>query len=305
MTTPSISPREELGAKLACAYAGAAWGLFWIPLRALEDANISGAWPSVLFFLIPTVVFAPIAIVRWRHIVAGGMKPQIMGLLCGGAIAIYANSVIYTEVVRAMLLYYTTPIWSILLARLWLGEAIQNRHVVAITIGIAGMLVILNVDKGFPLPRNMGDWFGVACAVIWAMGAVSLRAAPNYHAADLTWSFLFWSTVTAVVMALMPFAPPPPAMSDVVATLPWMIPAMIVIVIPAMFAVMWGAPKLNPGVVGLFFLTEIVVGAITAAIWAGEPFGWREGIGVVLISLAGVVEILYAPVRRLFGKVSS
>ena len=31
----------ENRAKLACLYAGAVWGLFWIPLRALEDAILS------------------------------------------------------------------------------------------------------------------------------------------------------------------------------------------------------------------------------------------------------------------------
>ena len=45
-------------------------------------------------------------------------------------------------------------------------------------------------------------------------------------------------------------------------------------------------------------MTELSVGGITAAIWANEPFGMRELIGIVLISLAGLVEFLYAPLRR-------
>jgi drug/metabolite transporter (DMT)-like permease len=56
---------------------------------------------------------------------------------------------------------------------------------------------------------------------------------------------------------------------------------------------MWGTPKLNPGLVGLLFMTEISVGAITAALWSGDPFGWREAIGVVLISAAAVMESLW------------
>jgi len=51
-------------------------------------------------------------------------------------------------------------------------------------------------------------------------------------------------------------------------------------------------------VVGLLFMTEVSVGAITAAIWAGEPFGWRELAGVVLISMAGLSEYFYYPVLR-------
>lgn len=299
MTQPIVTPRQEYAAKLSCAFGGAAWGLFWIPLRALEDANVSGAWPTVLFFLVPCLILIPLFALRWRSILAGGLKPQVMGILCGSAIAIYANSVLYTDVIRAMLLYYMTPIWSIFLARLLLGESINFRSVLAIALGVAGMMIILHVDKGFPWPQNLGDWFGLLSGVVWAFGAVALRSAPDFHAVDLTCSFLFWSMVAAVAMAFMPFAPPPPSFDDVMATMWWLVPATLVVVVPAFYAVMWGAPKLNPGVVGLFFLTEIVVGAITVAIWADEPFGVREITGVLLISLAGVLELIYGPIRRL------
>lgn len=300
--TPEYAAGEVTKAKLACAYAGAAWGLFWIPLRQLEGAGVAGIWPSVFFFLVPTVIVLPVLFFRWRQIIAGGIRPQLIGLVCGSAIAIYANSVIYTEVVRAMLLYYMTPVWSILLARVWLGERISASGMIAIVIGSAGMMVILHVDSGFPWPNNLGDWLGLLSGIVWAVGAVMLRETPDYHAVDLTWAFLFWSSAAALIFAFLPFAPPPPLLGNVVATLPWLVPSAMVIVVPALFAVMWGAPKLNPGVVGLLFMTEITVGALTAAIWANEPFGAREIIGVALISLAGIVEIVFAPVQRLLGR---
>ena len=42
-------------------------------------------------------------------------------------------------------------------------------------------------------------------------------------------------------------------------------------------------------------MTEISVATVTAAIWAGEPFGLREIVGVVLISSAGLAESLPLP----------
>ena len=45
-------------------------------------------------------------------------------------------------------------------------------------------------------------------------------------------------------------------------------------------------------------MTEISVGAVTAAIWANEPLGARELTGVALITLAGLCEFLYAPIRK-------
>ena len=54
----------EFKAKLACLYAGAVWGLFWIPLRALEEAGIHGLWIIVVYFLVPTIFLMPV--ILWR-----------------------------------------------------------------------------------------------------------------------------------------------------------------------------------------------------------------------------------------------
>ena len=75
-----------------------------------------------------------------------------------------------------------------------------------------------------------------------------------------------------------------------VGVLPWLVPVLFAIVIPGSFAAMWGASHLNPGIVGLLFMTEISVGTLTAAIWANEPFGLREIVGIVLITSAGLAE---------------
>ncbi len=294
------SERVELWAKIACAYGGAAWGLFWIPLRALNDSGVGGPWPTVLFFVVPTILFVPIFVRRWRPIFASGLRLHFICMVIGAAVAMYSNSMLYTEVVRAMLLYYMTPIWSLILARVWLGEKITPIRLLAIAIGVAGMLVILWSDAGFPWPRNLGDWIGLASGIIWAVGAVMMRETPDFHALDMTAAFLMWTAIAALIMAMMPFAPSPPVMSSVVSVLPWLIPATLVVIVPTFFAVMWGAPKLNPGVVGLLFLTEISVGAATAAVWANEPFGVRELTGILLITLAGIVEFVGPPlVRRL------
>ena len=37
-------------------------------------------------------------------------------------------------------------------------------------------------------------------------------------------------------------------------------------------------------------MTEIVVGSISVALLAGEPFGYQEVIGIILISSASMIE---------------
>ena len=57
---------------------------------------------------------------------------------------------------------------------------------------------------------------------------------------------------------------------------------------------LWGPKYLSPGIVGLLLMTEIIVGAISVALLAGEPFGIRELIGVLLIAGASMLEPLLA-----------
>ena len=284
--------RTETLAKLACAYSGVVWGLFWIPLRALDDLGITGAWATVLFYLVPALLMLPIMARRWRRLLAGGLGLQLTGMVTGLALVLYADALIYTDVIRAMILFYLTPVWSTLLARLYLAEPITGVRWLAIALGFAGLLVIFGVDVGVPLPESVGDWMGLASGFAWAVAAVRMRGDDTSHAIEFTSLHFFWGAPLAVAIALLPLtgahqAPDPAAAASV---LPWLVPTLVAIVVPGSFAAMWGASHLNPGIVGLLFMTEISVGTLTAALWAGEPFGLREIVGIVLITSAGVLE---------------
>ena len=286
--------RTETLAKLACAYSGVVWGLFWIPLRALDGSGITGAWATALFYLVPAVLFLPILVWRWRAIRAGGPGLLLTGLVTGIALVLYADGLVYTEVVRAMLLYYLTPVWSTLLARLFLGEAITPLRWLAIALGLCGLLVILGIDVGAPLPRNLGDWMALGAGIFWAVAAVRMRGDTKNHALEFTSLHFVLGAPVALLIALLPIAGAhaPPDAATATGVLPWLVPVLVIIVVPGSFAAMWGAYHLNPGIVGLLFMTEISVGTATAAIWAGEPFGLREIVGIVLITSAGLAESL-------------
>jgi len=286
-------------ASLACAYSGVAWGLFWIPLRGMDSAGVTDAWATVLFYGMPLVLFSPWIIKNWRRIVRCGWSLHFIGIATGVSLAFYSNALLYTEVIRGLVLYYTTPVWSLLLARIVLGEKITTARILAIMFGLAGMLVMFGIDLGVPWPRNIGDWMALIGAMGWAVAAVLLRKDDGSRSMEICSVYFFYGVIAAIVLAISPMAGEIefPDWSVIVDVLPWTIPVAI-IVIPGAYAAFWGAPHLNPGVVGLLFMTEISVGGITAAIWANEPLGVRELTGIGLITLAGLSEFFYAPMRR-------
>ena len=293
----------KVRASLACAYSGVAWGLFWIPLRGMDNAGVTDAWATVLFYGVPLILFSPWIFRNWRRIARCGWSLHFIGIATGVSLAFYSNALLYTEVVRGLVLYYTTPVWSLLLARMVLGETITPARVIAIVLGFAGMLVMFGVDLGFPWPKNIGDWMALIGAMGWAVAAVLLRKDDGSRSMEICAVYFFYGVIAAIVLALSPMAGDIdfPDWSTVAGVLPWAIPIAI-IVIPGAYAAFWGAPHLNPGVVGLLFMTEISVGGLTAAIWANEPLGLRELSAIALITLAGLTEFLYAPMRKALSR---
>jgi len=282
--------KPETLAKIAVAYSGFVWGLFWIPVRALDGAGVHGLWSSMVFYAIPGLLVLPILALRWRQHLAGGRWLVLLGLATSVPLVCYSIAVLYTDVIRAMLLFYLTPIWSTILARLFLKERITPVRHAAIAMAMLGILAIFRVDERLPWPENAGDWAALVAGFGWAVASVLLRFDRGTHAVEFTVQNFLWSAIAVTIAALAFAAGPPPSLHLVAAQLWWLVPTLIAVVMTGVYAALWGAPKLSPGLVGLLFMTEISVGSITAALWSGDPFGPREIVGIVLISLAGILE---------------
>ncbi|GIR85450.1 MAG: hypothetical protein CM15mP85_20740 [Rhodobacterales bacterium] len=289
-----VSTSVEFKAKLACLYAGAVWGLFWIPLRALEDAGINGLWITVVYFLIPTICLIPIVLSRWQHVKQGGISLQLTTMLSGGALLLYSTSIVYTDVVRAMLLFYLTPIWATILARIFLGDLITPSRIIAMLLAILGMLTIFGLGARFPIPQNIGDWLGIGSGFLWAVAMVRIRMSESHSAIELTAGFFQWSLIFSAGAAFLLAPSQIPKIEQVLPALPLLLIFMALLVLPGTYASLWGPKYLSPGIVGLLFMTEIIVGAISVALLAGEPFGIRELMGVLLIAGASMLEPLLA-----------
>ena len=295
--------RSENNAKIACTAAGAIWGLYWIPVRALHDAGIQGLWATAVFYLVPFVLMLPIGLLRWRQIISAGWMMQGIAIIGGLCLVLYSTAFLYTDVIHATLLYYLTPIWSALLARVWLKEAITRDRTLAIILGTVGLLIVLNLDQGLPIPRNSGDWMALVSGLIWALFAnVMRRSESSYDTVDVLFSWFFWATIIAVTLGLLQILdrPDPPSAEQIITVLPWLIPVVLFLIIPGFYAITWGVPLLNPGTVGVLFMTEISVGAISAALLTDEPFGVREILGVILITVAGLTEVVVPILGTLF-----
>jgi drug/metabolite transporter (DMT)-like permease len=233
-----------------------------------------------------------VTIWRWKYVKRGGFQLQLTAIISGGALLLYSTSIVYTDVVRAILLFYLTPVWGIILGRIFLGDKISTPRIIAMILAIIGMLTIFGLGAKFPLPQNLGDWLGLCSGFMWAIAMVLINKNKNHSTIELTVGFFQWSLILSLFAAVLLSPNNLPSFDKIVPVIPLMLTFMVLLILPGTYASLWGPKYLNPGVVGLLFMTEIVVGAISVAILAGEPFGIREITGVLFIAGASMLEPL-------------
>lgn len=288
--------RERQLAKLAVAFAGIAWGLYWVPLRALQAAGLPPFDAFVAFQLVPLAFALPALLLRGKAIWERRYVLLLLGAALSIPMAIYSTALLHTDILRAMVLFYLMPVWSTLLERLVLGVHISRVRALSIGLAAAAMAVMFGGQTGLPWPQNTGDWLALAAGATWSGATVLMHRFPAQRATDLSAVyFLVAAAVTLVLTRIMPLQAP---IGVTAAQLWWLVPTTLVIVVSSVVTSMWGVPRISPGLSGLLFMTEIAAGAVSASLWAGEPFGPHQLAGVILIALAGALESIVALVFR-------
>ena len=283
---------SEFTAGIALLVGGAMWGLYWIPVRFLEHQGLTGSWPGIVLYVAALIGLVPF-LGRYRSVLFSYWRGLLLsGVFTGAAFSLYTTSLVYTDVVRSILLFYLTPVWGTVLGMLFLGERLAGRRILGLVFGIGGLFVVLGGEQGVPLPRNTGDWLALFSGMAWAMGSLGLYRAqgtpvPIQVLAFLTGALLVAGLGIAVEQQLGLVAPTREVFSSVA---PYALLSAL-FVLPMLFLTIWPATILSPARVGLLLMSEVVVGLFSAALLSGEPFGFRELVGAALIVGAAVLEI--------------
>ncbi len=271
----------------------AAWGLFWIPLRAFEQHGLGPAWATLAQFLTPLAIMTPFAVTRLLRKKPAGFAQYRSGLLIGGAVALYLESLLLTDVARALILFYAMPAWGTLLEVLVMKRGFTRWRAASLVLSLSGMLVILSAGHGFSLSMNLGDVLALLSGMMFAVGALLVRQAAETSVFEQLVGFFLYGSVVALSLSLLPLAElgQPPSADQVFGLLPWLVLAAAGFLIPVMSGIYWGSRNVDPGRLGILLQIEAVAGITSAALLAGEPFGLPQAVGALLVVGAGVVEV--------------
>ena len=277
---------------IAVAMSGALWGLYWIPIRQLDAGGIPASWTSFITFGFVSLLSLAAFARQWSK---SGRLPRgiiLTGLLSGTSVVFYAVALVLTEVIKTVLLFYLTPIWSTILGKILLGEKITAFRIVAVIFGLTGLVVILGIADGIPRLSNLGDLLALLSGMVWAYATVRIREDSKAAVWEQVCAFYIGGTIAALVFVVVPIEglDKPPSVDAVIQSIFWL-GIFIIAFLPSVFLVFWGAKLLSPARVGILLMTEIIFGVSSAAMLSGEPFGWNQVIGITLIFSAAVIDV--------------
>lgn len=288
MSTQILPRRQALSLLIVVVLA---WGFTWVVSKLLLQ-YMTPIWAVAARSVAGAAALLALGLALRR--VAWPVKADIpvilsVGLLHMGAFAALVSlGLQYVPAGRSVVLAYTTPLWVIPAARVFLGEPIGRGRQLGLALGLLGLVVIFN-----PLAfdwRNREAVFGnglvLLAALCWAANIVYVRAhrwvTPPFELAF--WQALLASGVLAAVAWAAEGAPRVTWSPD----LGWLLGYGGVFGIAVAY---WAAVNVNrslpAGVTSIGLLGVPVVGLLCSAVVLHEPLSAPLLLGMALI-VAGI-----------------
>ena len=282
-------------ARLLVIIMGLAWGFNWVAARIILTALPPWTMRALGIGLGDLTLFIAAAVTgislgvprgeRFKILIAGFFNVAVFNV-CSA----YAQ--VYGTTSRAIVIAYSMPIWSALLAHFVLREKLNAVKLGALALCAAGLAILI-----FPLARTgfpLGALLALVCAWSWAAGTIYLKWA-EIRASTLAvaaWQLLFgWSMLAAGTLLFegVPHLRPLPA--HIVAWIGYNGFIGMGLAYFLWFAVVGRLPATTAS---LGSLLVPVVGVIGSAWLVGERPSLYDAIGFALI-FAAAASVLLQP----------
>jgi drug/metabolite transporter (DMT)-like permease len=260
------------------------WGLIWYPYRALAHAGVGGALAAALTyagaFALGVIVLRPRLRLSWLL--------AAIGISAGWANVGFTLAVIYGDVMRVVLLFYLAPVWTILFARLLLGEKLSVAGYGLMLVALGGAAVMLWQPLiGWPVPRSVAEWIGLSAGAMFALSNVLIRRTAHI-AIELKVLAVFAGGIIAAAGCAMVTQPAGEIWAPVLDQA-LLLSLLALVILAVNLAVQYGLTHLSANRAIVIYLFELVVTAVSAWALAGELLTLKEWCGGIMIVVAGLL----------------
>lgn len=263
------------------------WGLSWTGMRALEAMGLHPLWATAAIFIGCAAML--LALKRrdipqlWRH-------PELLGvaLATGLTNAAFNVAIAYGDVVRVILLFYLMPIWTVVLARLVLHEAITPRSLGRVALGLSGAVIVLYQPRlGLPLPQTLPDWMAVLGGLCFAVNNVLLRRLHGVSDGARAIAMLSGGAALACLLGIVFSLTGLIAWPASVPGAAWpLVGLWAVLFLISNLCLQYGVSRLPANITAVVMLAEILVASLSAWLLGAAELRPQDVIGGILIIAA-------------------
>ncbi|MFV1982523.1 MAG: DMT family transporter [Thiohalomonadales bacterium] len=270
---------------LSLLLAATLWGIFWYPLRLLEDNGLSGLW-ATLFIYLGTLPILIILFYQHRQQFFKNFRLlTLIALASGWTNTAFILAIIDGPIVRVMILFYISPLWATLFGVLILKEKLTFMSVLMLIIALTGAIIMLwQEDVSFPLPSSSNDWLALSSGFAFALTNVLARKA-EFASVQLKVVFS-WVGVIIISGIMLLFENSSLNTVSAQVILSAILIGTIFIVIMTT-AVMYGVSHMPVQRSAIILLFELIVAVVSASLLTNEIVLIREWVGGLFILSAG------------------
>jgi drug/metabolite transporter, DME family len=209
------------------------------------------------------------------------------GLLGGTAFfLLYVYAVLLVGVAVAVVLLYTSPVFVALMAWRFLGEGFGWRKGVALTLTLAGAVLVSQVLNSEVRLDALGLLCALASALAYALYSIlGKRAMSLGYAIPTTLLYVYGTGALGLLIAAL-LTEPAPLLAMGADAGAWSVLLMLATVqtLGALGLYISGLRLLQAGVAGIVATFELVVASALAVVVLNEPVGWMQlsGGGLIL-----------------------
>ncbi|KHK58429.1 hypothetical protein PI87_01305 [Ralstonia sp. A12] len=269
------------------------WGISWYPYRLLAGWGLGSMLASSVTGAVAAVLAA---VVLRRHFPTFQWSWLIpaLGLAAGITNAGFVWGTVHGTIMRVLLLFYLTPVWTALLARFWLHERLGWRGGALLALALAGaMLMLWSGQAGTPWPGSPAEWAGLIAGLAFACNNVLSRLAGQRHPTmrpEMRTVVVFTGSALVGLLAAILFDGVHAVPAAIAQTNTWMLLlGMACVLVGGNAMVQRGLQRLPANRAALLMLFEIVVAAVSSALLTSERLSVQEMVGGACIILAGAL----------------
>jgi drug/metabolite transporter (DMT)-like permease len=284
-----VTAKKHNVVAVSCLLTGAlVWGLIWYPYRALQATGVGGALASFLTYFIALLPGLFVFRGRRSQLRQSPWMLAAIALAAGLCNVAYVLAMIHGEVLRVMLLFYLAPLWTVVFARVLLGEKAGPVGYPIIALSLAGAIVMLWRPGGrWPLPYNAAEWLGLGSGLSFALANVLSRKASGIDEAVKSASV--WAGVALVALPVAILTEHPMQALAAMEARTWLLVAMLAVILFCVnLVVQFGLARTTANRAIVIMLSELVFAAASSYFLTSEQIGWREGLGGAMLVVAAL-----------------